>query len=68
VFLDECTTALGVEQESEVYGLLQGAGVTTVTLSERESMLKYHNFALKLQNEGSWNFYKVSHENEYIFS
>ena len=68
VFLDEATTALGLEQENEIYGYLQNHGITTITLSEKESMLKYHNFALKLQVEGSWNFYKVSHDNEYIFS
>ena len=68
VILDECTLALSNDQESEIYSFMQAQNITTITLSQRESMLKYHNFALKLQTEGSWDFYRVSHDNEYIFS
>lgn len=68
VILDECTLTLSNDLESEIYSYLQSAKITTITLSQRESMLKYHNYALKLQTEGSWSFYKISQDNEYIFS
>lgn len=68
VILDECTSTLSNDLESEVYSYLQSENITTITLSQRESMLKYHNYTLKLQTEGTWSFYKISHDNEYIFS
>lgn len=61
VLLDECTNAISVRLEHEIYNHLKTLGVTVITLSQRESMLKYHSFVLKLHDEGTWNFYKVSH-------
>lgn len=68
VILDECTSSISIDLESEIYQHLQSIGVTTITLSERDSILKFHNFVLKLSTEGTWNFYKISHADEYIFS
>lgn len=68
VILDECTSSISVDLESEIYLHLQSIGVTTISLSERDSILKFHSFILKLSPEGSWNFYKISQTDEYFFS
>ena len=61
ILLDECTNAISIDLEMEIYHYLQNIGVTIITLSERESMLKYHDYVLQLQEKGSWKFYRVSH-------
>ena len=60
VLLDDCSSAISTRLESEIYSHLAAIGVTVVTLSERESMLKYHNYVLRLHDEGSWDFYRIS--------
>jgi ABC-type uncharacterized transport system fused permease/ATPase subunit len=61
IVLDECTTAISTEQEIEIYSYLKSIGITIITISERESVIKYHNNILKLHEQG-WNYYRVSYD------
>ncbi|OPY11575.1 MAG: Vitamin B12 transport ATP-binding protein BacA [Syntrophus sp. PtaB.Bin138] len=54
--LDEATSALDVANEKMLYGLLQRAGVTFVSVGHRPSLLTYHDTVLELRDRGEWRF------------
>lgn len=57
--LDECTSAVSMDIEGQIYQYYKESGITLITVSHRESLLKYHNHILKLDGEGGWNFYTI---------
>jgi putative ATP-binding cassette transporter len=54
VFLDEATSAVDVETERLLYGLLARSTATFVSVGHRPSMLDYHVKALRLMPAGEW--------------
>jgi vitamin B12/bleomycin/antimicrobial peptide transport system ATP-binding/permease protein len=54
IFLDEATSAIDVETERLLYGLLARSGATFVSVGHRPSMLDYHLTALRLLPDGKW--------------
>jgi putative ATP-binding cassette transporter len=54
VFLDEATSAVDVETERLLYGLLARSTATFVSVGHRPTMLDYHVKALRLMPEGTW--------------
>jgi putative ATP-binding cassette transporter len=54
VFLDEATSAVDVETERLLYGLLARSTATFVSVGHRPTMLDYHVKALRLMPEGAW--------------
>jgi putative ATP-binding cassette transporter len=58
--LDEATSALDVANEKLLYGLLQKAGVTFVSVGHRPSLLTYHDTVLELRDRGEWRFAPVA--------
>ncbi|KAJ2063100.1 hypothetical protein GGI17_001947 [Coemansia sp. S146] len=53
--LDECTSALDAAAEANVYQALVDAGITLVSVSHRQSLLKYHHMRLDLLPQGQYS-------------
>ncbi|MBN8549572.1 MAG: ABC transporter ATP-binding protein/permease [Deltaproteobacteria bacterium] len=53
-FLDEATTALDLEDEKYLYGLLQESGQSYVSIGHRASLVSYHDLHLELLADGKW--------------
>lgn len=52
VVCDESTSALDLSAEEAMYSLLQGLGVTFLSVGHRPSLLKYHSKRLVLMGPG----------------
>jgi ATP-binding cassette subfamily D (ALD) protein 3 len=59
--LDECTSAVSSEAEGAIYQHFKDCGITLITVSHRESLMKYHEYVLKLDGERGWDFAKIIH-------
>jgi ABC-type uncharacterized transport system fused permease/ATPase subunit len=57
--LDECTSAVSWDTEGHLYELLKSAGITLITVSHRQTLLKHHDYVLNIEEEGKWSFSKV---------
>jgi len=55
VFLDESTSAVDIPTEARLYQALIDAGVTFVSVGHRETILRFHDRALRLNQGGSWD-------------
>lgn len=62
--LDDCTSAISMEIEGDIYQNLKNRNITLLTVSHRDSLMKYHNYILKFDGEGGWNFYKILNDFE----
>lgn len=60
VFLDEATSAMDVPTESAVYQALADTGCTFVSVGHRETILKFHDKALRLLPGGGWELLEAS--------
>lgn len=49
VLLDESTSALDLENEARLYGLLRASGAAVVSIAHRTSLLQYHEKVLRLE-------------------
>jgi vitamin B12/bleomycin/antimicrobial peptide transport system ATP-binding/permease protein len=58
-FVDEATTALGLDNERELYSLLKNTGKSYVSIGHRPSLLPYHNKQLEILDEGRWRIAKI---------
>ena len=47
--------------EGKIYNHYKEQGITLITVSHRESLLKYHDYRLKFDGEGNWEFSKIKH-------
>ena len=54
--LDECTSAVSVDVEGEMYQWCRGAGITLFTVSHRKSLWKHHEFYLHMDGRGAYDF------------
>jgi putative ATP-binding cassette transporter len=54
VFLDEATSAVDVETERLLYGLLARSKATFISVGHRPTLLNYHVTALRLLPKGEW--------------
>jgi putative ATP-binding cassette transporter len=57
VMLDEATSALDIENEDNLYRQLAGTSTTLVSISHRQTVLKYHTQVLELTGNGHWQLY-----------
>ncbi|WP_342249177.1 ABC transporter ATP-binding protein/permease [Sphingomonas sp. OTU376] len=54
VFLDESTSAVDIPTEARLYKTLIESGTTFVSVGHRETILRFHDRALRLQVGGGW--------------
>eukprot|EP00331_Platyophrya_macrostoma_P008452 CAMPEP_0176430530 /NCGR_PEP_ID=MMETSP0127-20121128/14306_1 /TAXON_ID=938130 /ORGANISM="Platyophrya macrostoma, Strain WH" /LENGTH=648 /DNA_ID=CAMNT_0017812433 /DNA_START=116 /DNA_END=2062 /DNA_ORIENTATION=- len=60
--LDECTSAVSLDIEAILYNHSKELGITLFTVSHRQSLFKFHDYILKFDGQGGWNFGKMNHE------
>ena len=58
--LDECTSALSLNIEARIYQHYKDVGITLITVSHRESLVKHHPYILQMDGEGGWKFIEVA--------
>ncbi len=57
--LDECTSAVSMDVEGDIYNYAKNNGITLLTVSHRKSLWQYHNFKLEFFPEGNWKWSKI---------
>jgi putative ATP-binding cassette transporter len=65
--LDEATSALDLANEQRLYQMLRDTQTTFISVGHRTSLLRYHDYVLKLEPDTSWQLvpqdeYKVDME------
>jgi len=54
--LDECTSATSVDVEGAIYLLCRKLGITLFTVSHRKSLWQYHEYVLRFDGQGGYEF------------
>lgn len=52
--LDECTSAMSMDVEGELYLKAKELGITLFTVSHRSSLFKFHEYMLKFDGRGNY--------------
>ncbi|CRK91108.1 CLUMA_CG004796, isoform A [Clunio marinus] len=62
--LDECTSAVSVDVEGSMYEYCRKVGITLFTVSHRKSLWTHHEFFLRFDGRGGYEFGKIDGSNE----
>ncbi|RUP47764.1 hypothetical protein BC936DRAFT_145354 [Jimgerdemannia flammicorona] len=57
--LDECTSAVSVDVEAIMYEHARKLGITLFTVSHRPSLIRHHEYLLRFNGEGHYEFRKL---------
>lgn len=60
--LDECTSAVSPEMEQKMYENAQKFGISLISVCHRTSLWHFHNYLLKFDGKGSYQFGKFNSE------
>ncbi|KAJ8655874.1 hypothetical protein O0I10_008538 [Lichtheimia ornata] len=60
--LDECTSAVSVDIEAIMYEHARKVGITLFTVSHRTSLVRHHEFLLRFDGEGHYEFRELDPE------
>lgn len=62
--LDECTSAVSVDVEGYMYEYCKSSGITLFTVSHRKSLWKYHDFYLRMDGRGDYEFKTIDNSTD----
>ena len=62
--LDECTSAVSVDVEGYMYEYCKQVGITLFTVSHRKSLWKYHDYYLRMDGRGSFEYQPIDKDTE----
>lgn len=58
--LDECSSAIDLDVEQNLYKQCQDLGISLITIAHRRSVWKYHNWILRFDGNGGYMFSPLS--------
>nr|CAD7412106.1 unnamed protein product [Timema cristinae] len=62
--LDECTSAVSVDVEGSMYQYCRESGITLFTVSHRRSLWKHHEYYLRMDGRGAFEFKPIDTDTE----
>ncbi|KAL0891875.1 hypothetical protein ABMA27_015132 [Loxostege sticticalis] len=62
--LDECTSAVSVDVEGQMYQYCREMGITLFTVSHRKSLWKHHDHYLQMDGRGAYVFEPIDNETQ----
>lgn len=60
--LDECTSAVSIDVEGVMYRYAGKLGITLFTVSHRPSLFPYHDYLLRFDGQGGYEFMELKHD------
>jgi len=60
--LDECTSAVSEEVEGKIYETCKVLGITLFTVSHRRVLQRYHDYQLRFDGSGGYEWTKIDHD------
>jgi ATP-binding cassette subfamily D (ALD) protein 3 len=60
--MDECTSAVQLDIEAIMYSYCKTLGITLITVSHRQTLWQYHEYNLKFDGQGGWEFNEIQKE------
>lgn len=59
--LDECTSAVSMDFEAELYTKAKELDITLFTVTHRSSLFKFHDYKIELDGDGGYTTEKLEH-------
>ena len=60
--LDECSSAVSVDVEGQLYEKCRALGITLFSVSHRKSLWRHHEYLLRYDGQGSYEFRPMTPE------